>query len=107
MFKLIGKKIYTILCSIWTYDLYIHLDIYVILYILKTPKLVLLQTMKTQMKGCIMRHFIRVYTVCKGKKRSSDKKKQYIFLDYNLKPPDRYNGLCQNLQSGVRFVNVT
>ena len=29
---------------------------------------VLLQTVKTQMKCSIMLHFIRVYTVCKGKK---------------------------------------
>ena len=33
-----------------------------------TPKRVLLQTVKTHMKCCIMRHFIRVNTVCKGKK---------------------------------------
>ena len=32
------------------------------------PKQVLLQTVKTQMKCSIMLHFIRVYTVCKGKK---------------------------------------
>ena len=34
----------------------------------ETPKRVLLQTVKTPMKCRIMRHFIRVYTVCKGKK---------------------------------------
>ena len=30
----------------------------------ETPKWVLLQTVKTQMKCRIMRHFIRVYIVC-------------------------------------------
>ena len=39
----------------------------------ETPKRVLLQTVKTQMKCRIMRHFIRVYMVCYDKKRSSDK----------------------------------
>ena len=34
----------------------------------ETPKEVLLQTVKTQMKCSIMLHFIGVYTVCKGKK---------------------------------------
>ena len=34
------------------------------LCIQETPKLVLLPTVKTQMKCRIMRHFIRVYTVC-------------------------------------------
>ena len=46
------------------------------LCIRETPKRVLLQTVKTQMKcsiSSIMLHFIRVYNVCKGKKRSSDK----------------------------------
>ena len=35
-----------------------------ILCILETLKRALLQTLKTQMKCFIMRHFIRVYTVC-------------------------------------------
>ena len=35
-----------------------------------SPKRVLLQTVKTQMKCSIMLHFIRVYTVCKGKNES-------------------------------------
>ena len=30
------------------------------------------------MKCSIMLHFIRVYTVCKGKKRASDKRIQYF-----------------------------
>ena len=40
----------------------------------ENPKPVLLQTVKTQMKCSIMLHFIRVFTVCKVKKRFSDKK---------------------------------
>ena len=48
------------------------------LCIRETPKRVFLQTVKTQMKCRIIRHFIRVYTVCYGKKRLSD------FLNYNL-----------------------
>ena len=31
------------------------------------------KTVKTQIKCCIKRHFIRFFTVCQGKKRSSDK----------------------------------
>ena len=38
------------------------------LCIWETPKQVLLQLMKTQMKCSIMLHFIRIYTICKGKK---------------------------------------
>ena len=49
------------------------------LCIRETPKRVLLQAMKTLMKCSIMLHFIRVYTVCKGKKISSGKIIQYFF----------------------------
>ena len=38
------------------------------LCICETLKRVLLQTVKTQMKCSIMLHFIRLYTVCQGKK---------------------------------------
>ena len=38
------------------------------LCIRETPKQVLLQKVKTQMKCSIMLHFISVYTICKGKK---------------------------------------
>ena len=38
------------------------------LCIRETPKLVILLTVKTQMKYSIMLHIIRVYTACKGKK---------------------------------------
>ena len=42
--------------------------IYLTLCILETPKRILLQTVKTQMKCSIVLHFIRVHTVCKCKK---------------------------------------
>ena len=45
--------------------------------ILETPKRVLLQTAKTQMKCSMMLHFIRGYTVHKGKKDFQTK-------EYNL-----------------------
>ena len=52
-----------------------------------SPKQELLQTMKTQMKCSIMLHFIRVYTVCKGK--SDPLTKEYnICENYNLTPLD-------------------
>ena len=41
---------------------------YLTLCIQETTKGVLLQMVKTQMKYSTMLHFIRVYTVCKGKK---------------------------------------
>ena len=59
------------------------------LCISEPPKRVLLQTVKTQMKCSIMWHIIRFYIVCKDKK-SSDKRIQYIFLDYTLTPLDTY-----------------
>ena len=60
------------------------------LCIQETPKLVLFQLVKTQMKCSIMLHFIRVYSVCKGKKDLQTKKyNTYIFfLNYNLTPLD-------------------
>ena len=45
----------------------------------ETLKLLFLQTMKTQIKCRIKRHFIWVYTVWWGKKRSLDTKIQYFF----------------------------
>ena len=60
----------------------------------ETPKRVLLQTAKTQMKCSIMLHFIRVYTVWKGKKIFSQKN-TICFWNYNLPPLDRHNGLSQ------------
>ena len=56
------------------------------------PKPVLLQTVKTQMKCSRMLHFIRVYTVCEGKK-DLQTKEYTIFENYNLTPLDMYNGL--------------
>ena len=48
------------------------------LCIRETPNQVLLQTVKTQMKCSIMLHFIRVYTVYKGKERSLDERIQFF-----------------------------
>ena len=42
--------------------------------------------MKTQMKCHIMWHFIRVYTVCKGKEDLQTKKTKMFVLNYNLYP---------------------
>ena len=55
------------------------------LCIRETPKRVLLQTVKTQMKCSIMLHFIRVYTVWKAKKDLQTK-------EYNFYAPAIYNG---------------
>ena len=63
------------------------------LCIRETPKRVLLQIVKTQMKCSIMLHFIRVYTVCKGKKDLQTK--NTIFLTFILIPLCMYNGLSQ------------
>ena len=43
----------------------------------------------------IMLHFIRVYTVCKGKTRYSDKRIHFLKKIYNLTPLDMYDGLYQ------------
>ena len=51
-----GKTLLQVLC-IWVNPKWV-------LSIWETPKWVLLQTVKTQMKCRIMRHFIRIYTVC-------------------------------------------
>ena len=50
---------------------------------------VLLQTVKTKMKCSIMLHFIRVYTICKGKKDLQTKRIQYLFEKYNLTPLEK------------------
>ena len=63
------------------------------LCIWETSKRVLLQTVQTQMKCSIMRHFIRVSTV---KVTKIFRQKNTIFLEnYNLTPLDMYNGLSQ------------
>ena len=54
-------------------------------------KQVLLQPVKTQIKCHIMGHFIRAYTV--KVKIYSDKKYIIFFKNYNMMPPDMYNGL--------------
>ena len=67
---------------------------YLTLCILETPKRVLLQTVKTQMKSSIMLHFIRVYTVCKGKK-DLQAIEYNIFLNCYLTFLDMHNGLSR------------
>ena len=57
----------------------------------KTPKQVLLQTVKTQMKCSIM-HNAALH--CNGQKRSSDKRIQF-FLNYDVTTLNMYNGLSQ------------
>ena len=52
------------------------------LCIREIPKRVLLQTVKTQIKCSIMLHFIRVYTVCKGK--NDFQTKEYNIFFFNL-----------------------
>ena len=59
----------------------------------ETLKRVLLQTVMTQIKCSIMLYFIRVYTVCKGKKDLQTK--NTIFFNYTLIPLCMYNGLSQ------------
>ena len=64
------------ICSIFcTLDMVVHLT----LCIQETPKQVILQTVKTQMKCSMMLHFIRVYTVCEGKKNFRQKKTIFVF----------------------------
>ena len=53
-----------------------------------------MQTLKTQMKCSTMGHFIRIYTVCSGKK-STDKKNAIFLENYNMTPLDMYHGLSQ------------
>ena len=54
-----------------------------------------MQTVQTQMKCSKKLHFIRVYTVCKGKKIFKTKNTIYIFFNHNLTTLDMYNGLSQ------------
>ena len=56
----------------------------------ETTKRVLWQTGNTQMKCSIMLHYIRVYTVCKGKKKTSDKIQYYFLFNYSLTALDMY-----------------
>ena len=55
----------------------------------------LLQTVKTQMKCSIMLYFIRVNTVCKGKK-DLQTKEYNIFENHNLTRHPRYNLTMDN-----------
>ena len=68
----------------------LHVYVYnLTLCIQEPPKHVLLQTVKNQIKCYIMRHFSRVYTVCKGK--NDLQTKEYNFYEnYNLTALDMY-----------------
>ena len=59
------------------------------LCIWESNKQVLSQTVKTQMKCPMMRHFDRDYTVCQGKKELKTK----MFV--NIMPLDMYSGISQ------------
>ena len=61
------------------FDFSSHFHPFIALCIWETPKQVLLQTVKTKMKCIIMMHFIRVHTVCKGRK-DLQTKEYNIFL---------------------------
>ena len=52
-----------------------------------------------------MLHFIRVYTVCKGKKRSPDER--IHFLNYNLTLLDMYNGLSKFIVSDQKNESIS
>ena len=60
-------------------------------------KQVLIRTVKTQMKGIIMLHFIRVYTVWNDKQIL--RQKYNILENNNLTPLDMYNGPFQVILS--------
>ena len=76
------------------------------LCIQEPPKQVLLQSVKTLMKCNIMLHFIRVYTVCKGKKIFRQKN-TILFVNYNLTPLNIYNVLSQVYCIKPRYVQWT
>ena len=63
--------------------------------VLVTPKCVLWQTVKTQMKCHIKWHFIRVYTISWDKNDLQWEKIQLSSENYNLWPLDIHNGSFQ------------
>ena len=63
-----------LLCIIFTLVLEDYFKAYLAFVILEPLNGVFLQSVKAKMKCCIMGHFIRVYTVCKGKKDLQTKK---------------------------------
>ena len=72
----------------------------------RTPKQVLLQTVKTQMKCSIMLHFIRVYTVFKDKKKIFRQKNTIFFSNYNLTPLDMYQVYCIKPKGRVHWYTI-
>ena len=87
----IGPKQMTIFATFWV-NKGLHISYFTLtLCIWETPKEVLLQTVKTQMKCSIMLHFIRLDTVRKGKKKDLQTKENNIFFfaNYNVTPLDR------------------
>ena len=58
-------------------------------YILGTPICILLQTVKIQMKCGIMRHFIKVYTICKDK-NVLQRKKYNFYMEIITCDPSIY-----------------
>ena len=79
-------------------------------FILETPRWVLWQTVNTQMKCCIMLHFIRVCTVCKDKNNFPGQKyiiiqKHYLSLlqvDVHNGQPHSFVSICMGNQSKYR-----
>ena len=62
------------------------------LYILMPPKCIIWQTVKAQIKCCIIRYFISIYTVCFDK-NNFHKRNTFLCKNYNLWLISVYNGL--------------
>ena len=77
------------------------------LCIQETPKRIVLQTVKTQMKCSIMLHFIRVYSVKVKKKNIFKQNNTIVFENYNLIPLDMYNGLSQFFLSNQKEESIS
>ena len=82
------KKALDLICGI---DIKTFLFFILSLCIREILKPILLQSVKTKMKCSIMLHFIRVYTICKGKE-DLQAKEYNIFENYNSTTLDMYNG---------------
>ena len=67
-----------ILVSYMQQDFHTFFKLLTYLSILVTPKCVLWQTVKTQMKCHIIQHFIMVYIVCYGKNDLQGKSTFYV-----------------------------
>ena len=75
---------------LWESLLYMYLHVIVTLFILDTRKQVLRQTVKTQMKCRIRRHFIRVFTVCKDINNLQGQKFIHHYLEISNCDPLKY-----------------